>query len=58
MAPLKRLHTCEDEEVEGGGAMAIMSELEGGAGDGKIERESSVMRLPNRAGSGSALVEA
>lgn len=28
------------------------------AGSGKIERESSVMRVPNRAGSGSVPLEA
>lgn len=34
-----------------------MSVLEEGAGAANIERESSVMRVPNRAGSGSLLPE-
>ena len=52
------MDTCEEEGADWEGAVAIISALEEGAGTGKIERESSVMRVPNRAGSGSVLLEA
>lgn len=55
--------TCkeEDEEVEGEGTAATMAALEAGAGAapaGNKERESSVMRLPNMAGTGRVVVAA
>lgn len=52
------INTCEDEEVDGGGIVANRSVLEEASGAGKIERESSVMRLPKREGNGWALLEA
>lgn len=53
-----KTQTCEEEEeVDGNCAVAMMSLLEAGAGAGKIERESSVMRLPNKAGTGWAVLD-
>lgn len=54
---MEQPHTCnkEEEELEGEGTPATMATLEAGAGAapaGNNERESSVMRLPNMAGTG------